>query len=117
MAKDDVGPMDDFDEANAAALAEMLGDQATSEKVRLQIINEILESSKNDSFFEKMFNENISLACCPFCKHENHWLIPEDELNQMGWISHEQDENVPKHTSEDSCHDYAEACAKKKVTT
>jgi len=116
MAKDDA-LMDDFDVANAAALAEMLGDPATSEKVRLQIINEILESSKNLTFFEKMFNENVSLAQCPFCKHENHWLIPEDDLNQMNWVTHENDERVPQHTSQDTCPDYAEACAKKKVTT
>jgi hypothetical protein len=117
MANDDVGLLDDFDVANAAALAEMLGDPSTSEKVRLQIINEILEASKNLTFFEKMYNENVSLAKCPFCSHENHWLIPEDDLNQMGWVTHEKDDTVPRHTSADTCSDYAEACGKKKVTT
>jgi hypothetical protein len=117
MARDDDRLMDDFDVANASALAEMLGDPATSEKVRLMIINEVLESSKNITFFEAMFNEALSLAKCPFCKHENHWLIPEDDLNQMDWVSCEQDERVPRHSSADLCKDYAEACSKKKVTT
>lgn len=117
MAKDDIRLLDDFDISNAAALAEMLGDPATGEKVRLQIISEILESHKNDTFFEKLFSENMSLAKCPFCSHKNHWLIPEDELNIVGWISHVEDEAVPQHTNIDTCKDYAEACAKKKVST
>jgi phage FluMu protein Com len=108
--------IDDFDEANAAALAEMVADQQTSEPVRLQIINEILEASVNETFFEKMFAEDLSLAKCPHCKHENHWLIPEDDLNQIGWVTSDKDSRVPKHTSEDLCSEYAEACSKKKVT-
>ncbi len=104
----------DFDEANAQALAEMLSDPTTSEHVRLQIINEILEQSKDQTFFETMFIEELTLAVCPFCKHKTHWLIPEDDLNQMGWVSHEQDKRVKKHTTIKDCEIFQEACSKKK---
>lgn len=106
-----------FDEANASALAEMLVDPATSEPVRLQIINDILEASGSDTFFETMFKEMLSFAQCPHCNHENHWLVPEEDLNQMGWVTHEKDDRVPRHTSQDVCSEFAEACAKKRVTT
>lgn len=115
MVKKDAPLLDDFDVANAAALAEMLVDEQTSQKVQLMIINDILEASKNLTFFEKMFNEEMSLAKCPFCSHLNHFLIPEDDLNQFGWVSYEHDERVLQHTSVDTCPDYAEACAKKKT--
>lgn len=108
--------MDDFDEQNAAALAEMLADPQTSEAVRLQIINEILESEKGASFFDMMVQEAMTLGNCPHCTHRNHWLVPEEELNIRGWITYEQDSRVKQHTSEDTCKEFAEACSKKRVT-
>jgi hypothetical protein len=108
--------IDDFDEANAGVLAEMLADPHTSEPVRLQIINDILDASKDDSFFETMLQEEMSLSGCPHCNHQNHWLIPEDDLNQMSWVSHEKDGRVKRNTTAEDCEEFAEACAKKKTT-
>jgi len=120
MSEDKVANLakiDDFDEANAAALAEMLGDPNTNPQVRLQIINEILAAQERHTFFETMLEEEITLAECPECKHENHWLIPEDDLNEMGWVSHEKDDRVKRHTTYADCESFAEACSKKKTTT
>lgn len=108
--------IDGFDEANAATLAELLVDPSTSEAVRLQIINELNEASKNETFFEAMFNEVLSLGACPCCHHKNHWLIPEDDLNQMGWVSYKKDTRVKEKPDRRSCPDYQEACSKKKTT-
>jgi hypothetical protein len=106
----------DFDEANAAALADMLADPVTSENIRLQIINEILDQSKGDTFFETMYTEAMSFAECPFCHFETHWLIPEDDLNTIGWVSSEKDKRVKNHTTKDDCAEFMESCSKKKTT-
>lgn len=108
--------IDGFNESNAKALTEILIDPATPESVRLQIINELNESEKSNSFFETMFKELLTVGACPCCHHENHWLIPEDDLSQMGWVTPEKDSRVPQHTDKNSCPDFAEACAKKKVS-
>ena len=107
---------DDFDEVNAKVLIELLADDMTSEPVRLQIINDILENTKDTSFFETMLREEMSLSNCPSCSHSNHWLIPEDDLNTMGVVTSENDPKVLKHTTAKDCPEYAEACSKKKVT-
>lgn len=108
---------DSFDEANAKALAELLVDLRTSEAVRLQIINELNEAHKSETFFEAMFMEALTLGACPCCHHENHWLVPEDELNQMGWVSSKEDSRVPTHTDSKTCEEFAEACSKKRVSS
>ena len=108
--------VEQFDEANAAALANMLIDPQTSENVRIQIINELNAADNSNSFFETMFAEQLTLANCPNCLHTNHWLIPEDDLNQMGWVSSLEDKRVKPNTSKYDCSEYQEACAKKKVT-
>lgn len=108
--------IDGFDEANASALAEMLVDPTTSEAVRLQIINELNEASKDNTFFEAMFSEALSLGACPSCHHKNHWLVPEDDLAQMGWVTAKEDPRVPAATTKKECVEFEEACAKKKVT-
>lgn len=107
---------DDFNEKNASALASMLVDPQTSEAVRLQIINELNEASKSENFFETMFNEEISLGCCPYCMHKNHWLIPEEDLNQMGWVTSKKDQRVKNQTTHKDCPKFEEACSKKKTT-
>ena len=116
MANEKKGSLDDFDEANADALAEILADPATSEPVRLGIINEILSQAGDQNFFETMFTELMTLAKCPHCAHENHFLIPEDDLNQFGWVTHEKDDRVPVHTTKIECKEFSEACLKKKTT-
>jgi hypothetical protein len=108
--------VEQFDEANAAALANMLVDPQTSENVRIQIINELNAADNSNTFFETMFAEQLSLSNCPNCLHTNHWLIPEDNLNQMGWVSAQEDKRVKPHTSKNDCPPYQEACAKKKVS-
>lgn len=108
--------LDVFDEKNAAVLAEMLVDQQTSENVRLQIINELMEAAKTSDFFETLFTAALSLGECPCCGHENHWLIPEDNLNIFGWVSANNDPRVKVITSAAECPDFQEACAKKKIT-
>lgn len=106
----------DFDEDNAKALSEMLADPITSENVRLQIINTLLEEGKDDTFFETMYRELMSLGECPLCSHENHWAVPEDELNMFGWVSAEKDPRVKANTTIKDCPEYQEACAKKRLT-
>jgi hypothetical protein len=113
MADDDAL---DFDQENATALAEMLADPMTSEPVRLQIINSLLEDDRDATFFETMMKEAMSLANCPFCDHENYWLIPEDDLNQMGWVSFESDARVKANPTKEDCPEFQEACKKKKTT-
>ena len=107
--------LDSFDEQNAQALIALLSDPTTDARIRMQIIGEILEASKADTFFESMFAEGMSLGDCPCCGHQNHWLIPEEELNVMGWVTAEKDDRVPVHTNDKSCSEFAEACVKKKT--
>lgn len=106
----------DFDEENASVLASMIVDPQTSEAVRLQIINELNETSKSETFFETMFNEELSVGCCPYCAHKNHWLIPEEDLNQMGWVTSKKDQRVKVQTTSNDCEEFAESCSKKKTT-
>jgi hypothetical protein len=113
MADDDAL---DFDHENASALAEMLTSPMTSEAVRLQIINSLLEDDRDATFFETMFKEGMSLANCPFCDHENYFLVPEDDLNQFGWVSSESDPRVIVNPTKIDCPEYMEACKKKKTT-
>ena len=105
-----------FDEKNAEALTALLVDPQTSEAVRLQIINELNETSKAQTFFESIFEEALSMGACPCCGHKNHWLIPEDQLTQMGWITSKEDTRVKVHTDADDCKEFSQACAKKKTT-
>ena len=112
MAKND----DILDAANGQVLADMVADPDTPEHLRVQIINKILESRKNENFFATMLQERLSFGECPGCGHENHWLIPEDDLNQMGEVTHEKDPRVPRMTDIKSCPTWQEACKKKKVT-
>jgi hypothetical protein len=116
MADEKKPTADGFDEANAQALAEMLMDPKTSAAVRLQIINELNEAAKSATFFEAMFNDELSLGRCPHCAHQTHWSVPEDVLNQFGWVSHEKDPRVKKQTSAVDCPEFQEACGKKRTS-
>lgn len=108
--------IESFDEKNASALVDMLTDLNTSENIRIQIINELNEAQKDQPFFETMFIEEMSLGACPHCNHKNHFLIPEDVLSQMGWVTHKEDKRVRAHTTSHTCPEFAEACKKKKTT-
>jgi len=117
LADNDKKPvLDDFDLQNATALLEMLADPVTPEPVRLQILNDILENTKDNSFFETMYREKLDQGRCPHCQHQNHWLIPEEDLNIFGHVTAEKDPRVPFNTTRDECATYEEACLKKKTT-
>jgi hypothetical protein len=99
---------------NAQVLAELVVDPQTSTHLSVNILNKLLDASENPSFFVTMFEEAMSLGECPECGHENHWLIPEVDLNQLDWVTHKRDPRVPENTDVDSCPRYQEACLKKK---
>lgn len=109
-------PEDFLDASNANIIAEMVADPDTPDFLRVQMINKMLESRKSENFFASMFTEKLSFGACPNCQHETHWLIPETDLNQMGWVSHEKDSRVQRTTTEKDCSSWAEACSKKKIS-
>jgi len=100
---------------NAEVLAELLVKSSPSTHLSIKILNKLLEARSEYEFFETMFEENMSHGECPHCGHANHWLIPEDELNKMDWVTHKQDSRVPDMPNHDDCTDFAESCQKKKV--
>ena len=104
-----------MDEANAAVLVEIATAERTSDAVRMQVYEQLLTTREGQDFFKTMLEEALSLGECPNCEHLNHWLIPEEDLSQMGWVSHKKDSRVPRHTTAKICEEYQEACAKKKI--
>lgn len=105
-----------IENTNMSILAELVADPQTSEHLRVTIINKLLESREGQNFFVTMFEEGLSFGACPCCGHENHWLIPEDSLNEMGWVTFKKDPNVPARPKQEDCSIFAEACHKKKIT-
>jgi len=106
-----------LNEANAAVLVEIITGPNISENIRIQAMEKLTASKDNQSFFRTMFEENLTYGECPKCQHKNHWLVPEEELNQMGYVSRDEDDRVPEHTDEKSCPEFQQACLKKKITT
>jgi hypothetical protein len=106
-----------MDEANAAVLVELITGPNISENLRIQAMEKLTSSKTNDSFFQTMLEEDLTIGECPHCQHKNHWLVPEEELNQMGYVSKDEDDRVPEQTDINSCPEFQEACLKKKVTT
>lgn len=107
---------DTLDKANARVLADLATDPQTSPHKQVEIWNKLLEAREGQDFFQTIFEELLSFGACPECSHESHWAIPEDELNQIGWVSHEKDKRVLKNTDADSCPTYQEACGKKRIS-
>lgn len=103
-----------LDQASAKTLADLLSDPETNETLRIRIINKLLQSVKSENFFQTIYNEKLSYGKCPKCSHENHWIIPEVELNKMGWVSNEQDDRISRFTDKKSCKKWEESCKKKK---
>ncbi len=101
---------------DAKVMAELIVDPQTTDHLKVTIINKLLETNENPDFFPTIFNEKMSLGDCPDCGHTNNWLIPEDVLNKMGYVSHLEDANVSEHTNEESCPEWHEACCKKKIS-
>jgi hypothetical protein len=106
-----------FDKKNAEVMAELIVEPSTTDSLKVNIITKILESREGINFFQTMFEENLSLGECPCCGHQNHWAIPEDQLNQMGWVTSQMDKKVVESTDEESCPQWQQACAKKRITT
>ena len=106
-----------MNEANAAVLVELITGPNISESLRIQAMEKLTGDREGQSFFLTMMEEQLSHGACPRCGHMNHWLIPEDALNEMGYVSHDKDKRVPERTDETNCSRYQQACLKKKVTT
>ncbi len=106
-----------LNEKNAAVLVELITGPNITEALRIQAMEKLTDSKGNQSFFKTMLEENLSFGDCPKCQHKNHWLVPESELNQMGYVSKDEDDRVPDHTDEKNCPVWQESCLKKKITT
>ena len=104
------------DEQLISILAELVADPKTTDILRVNIINRLLEETEGSSFFATMLQADISKGECPECGHEEHWLIPEDELNKLGIVTHKNDPRVPQVSSAETCGQYQEACIKRKVS-
>jgi len=99
-----MGKNEDFlDAANADVIADMVSDPDTPDTLRVKMINKLLEARRSDNFFATMMMERLSFGACPECNHENHWLVPEDFLNQIGWVSHEE-KQMSYRAIRSSCH-------------
>jgi hypothetical protein len=104
------------DEQLISILSELVADPKTTDVLRVKIIDRLLEETDGVSFFATMLQNDISKGACPCCGHENFWLIPEDELNKLGVVTHRMDPRVPEVSSEATCSKYQEACIKRKVS-
>lgn len=103
-------------EDNAKALIELVLDQDTPTHIKIKIMNQLIEASGPDTFFDLLLDEPLDEAPCPNCGHMSHWAIPEDELNQRGIYTYENDPRVKKHTTAVDCVQYQQACSKSKLS-
>ncbi len=100
---------------NAIALAELIVDPQTTPALQVKVINKLLEGSKHSNFFQSMVESDMTMGECPCCGHLNHWLVPEEKLNDMGYVTADKDPRVKRETTEADCIEYQEACMKKKI--
>jgi len=105
-----------LNEANAAVLTELIVGTNISENLQIRAMQKLMDDKEGQSFFRTILDEKLSFGECPHCKHENHFLIPEDELNVMGYVSEKEDTRIPSYTDAKSCPEFQEACKKKKIT-
>ena len=112
MAKNE----DFLDAANADVIADMISDPDTPDTLRVKMINKLLEARRSDNFFVTMLMERLSFGACRECGHNNHWLVPEDFANQIGWVSHEEDSRVKRMTTAKDCPKWQQSCKKKRVS-
>lgn len=115
MAKNRSTQFESLEKENAETLATLIVAPETSDNLRVQILNKLLDSTSADNFFETMLKEDLSFGACPNCGHENHWLVPEEDMNRAGIVSYQNDPRVKRMTTIDDCRRFQEACAKKKV--
>lgn len=107
---------DSLEESNAQVLVDLVTDAATSEHLRIQILEKLKEGKKGNTFFQTMLQERLSWGQCPCCDHKNHWLIPEDDLNQMDYVTSKIDPGVSENVTAKECPEFQEACRKKRIT-
>lgn len=105
-----------LDEANAAVLVELITGPNISENLRIQAMEKLTGDKEGQTFAKTMLEENLTYGECPHCQHKNHWLVDEEALNQMGYVSSEEDDRVPQHTDASLCEEFQQACLKKKIT-
>ncbi|KKL55261.1 hypothetical protein LCGC14_2257180 [marine sediment metagenome] len=103
-------------EANGAVLVELVTAPNVSETLRISAMEKLTADKGDTDFFRTMLDEGLSKGKCPKCDHINHWLIPEEELNQQGYVSKDEDDRVPEYTDEKNCPTYQQACLKKKCS-
>ena len=107
-----------LEEANAAVLVEIITGANISENLRISAMEKLMgDREGGETFFQTMLEEKLTYGVCPHCDHKNHWMIPEEALNMMGWVSHKEDERVPETTDSSNCELFQQACLKKKITT
>lgn len=105
-----------LNEANAAVLVELITGPNISDTLRIDAMAKLTAGKEDGDFFRTMLEEKLSYGECPHCQHKNHFLIPEENLNIMGYVSKDEDERVPETTNIDSCPEFQECCLKKKCT-
>jgi hypothetical protein len=105
----------DLNAQNAAVLAQIVTDPLTTEHTRVEVLNMLSQVGVSENFFTEMFKLDLSYGACPHCGHEDHWLIPPDELAILDWVVEDKDPRVKRHTTARDCKRYAEACAKRKT--
>ena len=105
-----------LDIQNAKTLADLVADPDTEERLRIKIINKLVESKHTDNFFKTILDEKLSYGACPNCETKIHWLIPETELNKLGYVTHEINKQVPEFTDEKSCPKWQQSCSKHRIT-
>ena len=108
--------LETLDEHNLGIFAELLVSDSTPDALRIRIINRLMEVKEAESFFQTMMEEKVSYGACPCCGHENHFLIPEDALNELGWVTSQKDPEVKENVTEKECPKWQQACLKKKTS-
>ena len=103
-------------EKNAEVLINMLMDPDTPPDLQVKVMLKLMAARHENTFFATMFREQVSFGACPNCSHENFWAVPEDELNKIGYVTHERDKRVKRNPKKADCAKWAEACPKKKLT-
>ncbi len=106
-----------LNEKNAEVLVELITAPNISESLRIEAMRKLTEGKEGQSFFRTMVEEKLTYGECSKCGHKNHFLVPEEELNQQGYVSRDEDDRVPEHTDAKSCPLWHESCLKKKVVT
>lgn len=106
---------DTLDQENINILIELIVDPNTTEALRVKILNKLLDSTEAENFFDTIVKEMLAYGPCPCCGHKNYWLVPEEELNRRGVVTHKLDDRVKRTTTAADCARFQQACGKKKI--